>query len=149
MRDGVQFERHLQGVGCRWADQARTRCPLYARGSGRKAGERVRITVRLIKATTGAHLWAERFDGSFGAVFDLQDKAAFRVAGAIEPVLQAAETRSHLIIFLDGSSRHREAIISLADASLKHSPYCCSRAKRCRSIRLSDSWRADAPDPTG
>ena len=42
-------------------------------GSVRKGGNRVRITGQLIDATTGAHLWADRFDGSLEDVFDLQD----------------------------------------------------------------------------
>jgi adenylate cyclase len=61
-------------------------------GSARKAGDRVRIGAQLIDATTGAHLWADRFDGSLNDVFDLQDKVASSVAGLIEPALQAAET---------------------------------------------------------
>jgi adenylate cyclase len=61
-------------------------------GSVRKAGGRVRITAQLIDAETGAHLWAERFDGSLEDVFDLQDQIAVSVAGVIEPALQAAET---------------------------------------------------------
>jgi adenylate cyclase len=62
-------------------------------GSVRKAGNRVRITGQLIEAETGAHLWAERFDGLLEDVFDLQDKVASSVAGVIEPALQAAEIR--------------------------------------------------------
>jgi adenylate cyclase len=61
-------------------------------GSVRKAGTRVRITGQLIDTSTGAHLWADRFDGSLEDVFDLQDKVAISVAGVIEPALQAAET---------------------------------------------------------
>jgi TolB-like protein/tetratricopeptide (TPR) repeat protein len=61
-------------------------------GSVRKAGGRVRITGQLIDAETGAHLWADRFDGSLEDVFELQDKVASSVAGVIEPALQAAET---------------------------------------------------------
>ena len=61
-------------------------------GSVRRAGGRVRITGQLIDATTGAHLWADRFDSSLEDVFDLQDKVASSVAGVIEPALQAAET---------------------------------------------------------
>jgi adenylate cyclase len=61
-------------------------------GSVRKAGGRVRITAQLIEAQSGAHLWADRFDGSLEDVFDLQDKVASSVAGVIEPALQAAET---------------------------------------------------------
>ena len=54
---------------------------------------RVRITAQLIDAASGAHLWADRFDGSLEDVFDLQDKVATSVAGVIEPALQAAEMR--------------------------------------------------------
>src|ERR1700737_4509203 len=62
-------------------------------GSVRKAGQRVRITGQLIDATTGTHLWADRFDGSLEDVFDLQDRVGVSVAGVIEPTLQAAEIR--------------------------------------------------------
>jgi adenylate cyclase len=62
-------------------------------GSVRKAAQRVRITAQLIDAQTGAHLWADRFDGSLEDVFDLQDKVATSVGGVIEPALQAAEMR--------------------------------------------------------
>ena len=61
-------------------------------GSVRRGGNRVRITAQLIDATTGAHVWADRFDGSIEDVFELQDKVASSVAGVIEPALQAAET---------------------------------------------------------
>jgi adenylate cyclase len=61
-------------------------------GSVRKAGDRVRIAAQLIDTATGVHLWADRFDGALDDVFALQDKVASRVAGAIEPALQAAET---------------------------------------------------------
>jgi TolB-like protein/class 3 adenylate cyclase len=61
-------------------------------GSVRKAGQRVRITAQLIGTTTGAHLWADRFDGPLEDVFNLQDQVASSVAGVIEPALQAAET---------------------------------------------------------
>jgi TolB-like protein len=62
-------------------------------GSVRKAGQRVRITGQLIDATTGAHLWADHFDGSLEDIFGLQDRVAISVAGVIEPALQAAEMR--------------------------------------------------------
>ncbi len=60
-------------------------------GSVRKAGSRVRISGQLIDAATGAHLWADRFDGQLQDVFDMQDRVASSVAGVIEPALQAAE----------------------------------------------------------
>jgi TolB-like protein/class 3 adenylate cyclase/Tfp pilus assembly protein PilF len=62
-------------------------------GSVRRASQRVRITAQLIEAATGAHLWADRFDGSLEDVFDLQNQVAASVAGIIEPTLQAAEIR--------------------------------------------------------
>jgi hypothetical protein len=62
-------------------------------GSVRKGGGRARITAQLIETETGAHLWADRFDGSLEDVFDLQDQVATTVAGVIEPTLQAAEVR--------------------------------------------------------
>ena len=62
-------------------------------GSVRKDGRRVRISAVLIDATTGAHLWADRFDGSLEEIFDLQDQVAVSIAGIIEPTLQAAEIR--------------------------------------------------------
>jgi TolB-like protein len=60
-------------------------------GSVRKAGNRVRITGQLIDAGTGAHLWAERFDGGLEDIFDLQDQVTASVVGAIEPKLEQAE----------------------------------------------------------
>jgi len=65
-------------------------------GSVRKAGNRVRITGQLIEASTGAHLWAERFDGALEDVFELQDTVTERVVGAIEPSVRQAEiNRAH------------------------------------------------------
>jgi TolB-like protein/class 3 adenylate cyclase len=61
-------------------------------GSVRKAAGRVRISAQLVEAETGAHLWADRFDGSLEDVFELQDNVASSVAGVIEPALMAAET---------------------------------------------------------
>jgi len=62
-------------------------------GSVRKAGGRVRITAQLIDVETGAHLWADRFDGRLEDVFELQDQVAISAAGVVEPTLQAAEIR--------------------------------------------------------
>src|SRR5271156_3507921 len=60
-------------------------------GSVRKAGQRVRITGQLIDATTGNHIWADRFDGALDDIFDLQDRVASSVVGAIEPRLRLSE----------------------------------------------------------
>src|SRR5215469_6002240 len=60
-------------------------------GSVRQSGERVRITGQLIDASNGAHLWVDRFDGALAEVFDLQDRVATSVVGAIAPRLEDAE----------------------------------------------------------
>jgi TolB-like protein/class 3 adenylate cyclase len=65
-------------------------------GSVRKAAGRVRITGQLIDAATGAHLWAERFDGSLEDIFGLQDQVTASVVGAVAPKLEEAEIeRTH------------------------------------------------------
>jgi TolB-like protein/class 3 adenylate cyclase len=60
-------------------------------GSVRKAGNRVRITAQLIDTGTGAHIWADRFDGALDDIFELQDEVASGVAGTIEPKLRQSE----------------------------------------------------------
>jgi adenylate cyclase len=60
-------------------------------GSVRKEENRVRVTVQLIDAATGAHLWADRFEGEFANLFNLQDELTESVVGAIAPELQQAE----------------------------------------------------------
>ena len=60
-------------------------------GSVRKGGNRVRITCQLIDATTGNHLWAERYDGDLTDIFTLQDEITKKVVAAIEPKLLEAE----------------------------------------------------------
>ena len=60
-------------------------------GSVRKAANRVRITGQLVDTATGAHLWAERFDGGLSDVFDLQDQVTESVVGAIAPAVEKAE----------------------------------------------------------
>jgi TolB-like protein len=60
-------------------------------GSVRRAAKRIRITGQLIDAVSGAHLWADHFDGPLEEVFELQDRVASIVAGVIEPTLQVAE----------------------------------------------------------
>ncbi|WP_441242226.1 winged helix-turn-helix domain-containing tetratricopeptide repeat protein [Tardiphaga sp. 768_D3_N2_1] len=60
-------------------------------GSVRRVGERLRIIAQLIDARSGAHLWADRFDGDRSDVFDLQDRITERAVAAIEPTLRIAE----------------------------------------------------------
>lgn len=60
-------------------------------GSVQRAPGRLRITVQLIETGTGAHLWAEKYDGAEDDIFELQDRITEQVAGAIHPSIQKAE----------------------------------------------------------
>jgi TolB-like protein len=60
-------------------------------GSVRKSAKRIRIAGQLIDASSGAHLWADRFEGAIKDVFALQDQVTASVVGAIAPRLQKAE----------------------------------------------------------
>jgi TolB-like protein len=84
-------------------------------GSVRKGGNRVRITAQLIDATNGAHLWADRFDGSLEDVFELQDKVAISVAGVIEPTLRQSE--------IERARRKRPDSLDAYDLYLRALPY--------------------------
>jgi len=60
-------------------------------GSVRKVGNRVRITGQLVDTETGAHIWADRFEGGLEDIFDLQDQITTSVVGAIAPKVEQAE----------------------------------------------------------
>jgi adenylate cyclase len=60
-------------------------------GSVRKGGNHVRITAQLIDASTGNHIWADRYDGDLSDIFALQDAITKKVVAAIEPKLLEAE----------------------------------------------------------
>jgi adenylate cyclase len=60
-------------------------------GSVRKSGNRVRVTAQLVEATTGRHLWAERYDRDLADIFSVQDEITASVAGAIQPALERSE----------------------------------------------------------
>ncbi len=60
-------------------------------GSVRKAADHIRITVQLIDATAGSHLWVERYDRLLKDIFAVQDEISQSIAAAIEPELGAIE----------------------------------------------------------
>jgi TolB-like protein/class 3 adenylate cyclase len=60
-------------------------------GSVRKAGNRVRINAQLIDATTGGHLWAERYDSEMGDLLTLQDRITGKIVAALAVKLTAGE----------------------------------------------------------
>ena len=65
-------------------------------GSIRKAGQRIRVTAQLIEGTSGAHIWAERYDRQLDDIFELQDEITETISAAIEPELGNFE-RSRLL----------------------------------------------------
>jgi TolB-like protein len=77
----VDIRRAAQELGVRYVLE----------GSVRRSGGRVRVTGQLIDATSGHHLWADRFDGGGADIFDLQDQIVARVVGAVAPQLEKAE----------------------------------------------------------
>ena len=129
-------------------------------GSVRKAANRVRIIGQLIDAATGAHLWADRFDGRLDDIFDLQDQVTSGVVGAIEPKLRLAEierasrkpTQSldaydlYLRARAESRKRTREghaAAIRLARKALECDPaYAPAMAQiaNCRVYQLARGW---------
>jgi adenylate cyclase len=98
-------------------------------GSVRKAGNRVRITGQLVDATTGAHIWVDRFDGALDDIFDLQDQVASSVAGAIEPKLRQSE--------IERASRKPTANLTAYDLYLR---------ALAQSYRFTEEGLAEAVD---
>src|SRR5579871_6699449 len=62
-------------------------------GSVRKSGSRIRITAQLIDATTGGHVWAERFDRNLIDIFDVQDDVTARIVSALSVNLTSGDLR--------------------------------------------------------
>ena len=62
-------------------------------GSVRKGGNRLRITAQLIDATTGKHVWAERYDREIADIFDVQDEVTQAIVGAVAPEFLSIEAK--------------------------------------------------------
>ncbi len=74
-RDGARDLRRVSAeLGARY----------IVEGSVRRAGPRVRITAQMIDGTTGANLWAERYDRQLDDIFDLQDEITMAIATALQ-----------------------------------------------------------------
>jgi tetratricopeptide (TPR) repeat protein len=84
-------------------------------GGVRKSGARLRVTAQLVEAETGAHLWADKFDGALEDVFDLQDQITDRVVGIVEPNVQKSE--------VERSRRKRPESLDAHDLYLRALPY--------------------------
>jgi TolB-like protein len=72
-----------QELGVRYLIQGGIQC----------AGTRLRVTVQLIDAITGSHLWAERFDRDRGELFEIQDEIVANLARMLDVELISAESR--------------------------------------------------------
>jgi TolB-like protein len=105
--------------------------PYVLEGSLRKAGDRVRIAVQLINSTTGAQIWGGRFDGTLDDIFELQDRVASGVVGAIEPRLRRAE--------IERTGRKPTASLDAYDLYLRAQAQAYKRTREslAESIRLS------------
>jgi adenylate cyclase len=108
-------------------------------GSVRKAADRVRITGQLIDATTGAHVWAERYDRKSDDIFALQDEITLSVVGAIEPSLRSAE--------VERAKRKRPDSLDAYDLVLQALPDVYSRMPEQAKKALVLAKRAIALDP--
>ena len=88
-------------------------------GGVRKAGNRLRINAELLDTATGAHLWAERFDGDIMDVFKLQDDITEKVVAVVEPSVQKSE--------IERSRRKHPESLDAYDLYLRAVPYTASQ----------------------
>jgi adenylate cyclase len=135
-------------------------------GSVRRAGEKLRITAQLIDASTGAHLWADRYDGSIDDVFDLQDRITERVVGAITPRLVAAElvrSRSKRPENLDAYDLYLRTLAAIREMTRENNEQALDYVKRALqldpdyaavaglgawayTLRVTQDWCGNLPD---
>ena len=108
-------------------------------GSVRKSGRRVRVTAQLIDAETGAHLWADRFDGELEEIFDMHDRVATEVVSAIEPNLRHAE--------IERSRRKPTASLDAYDLYMRASAAFTEPSGRNLRAALDFTQQAIARDP--
>lgn len=109
-------------------------------GSVQRAGGRVRITVQLIETETGAHIWAEKYDGSLDDIFDLQDSITEQVAGALQPSIRLAE--------IDRVGRKRPQDLGAYDYTMrafKH-VWALEKDETAKGLRLLDEALSIEPD---
>jgi adenylate cyclase len=108
-------------------------------GSVRRAGSRVRITGQLIDAVSGAHLWADRYEGELADVFDLQDRMTEQVIGALHPSLRSAE--------VERARRKRPASLDAYDLVMQALPDVWSLERQANGRAEATLLRALRIDP--
>ena len=62
-------------------------------GSVRKLGDNLRVTAQLVDATTDEHLWAEKYDGTLGDVFSMQEEVSRAIVHALKLEIGPEEAR--------------------------------------------------------
>jgi adenylate cyclase len=108
-------------------------------GSVQRAGGKLRITVQLIETTSGAHLWAEKYDGVDSELFDLQDRITEQVAGALQPSIQKAE--------IDRAARKRPHDMGAYDYAMRAIRHVWMQEKEESAIALELLEKSLAIDP--
>jgi adenylate cyclase len=98
-------------------------------GSLRKARDRVRITAQLVDATTGNHIWSDRYDGTVEDIFDLQDRITESVVGTIQSSILRAE--------VERTKRKRPESLDAYDHVLRAFPYVWALDETANTLALS------------
>ena len=89
-------------------------CAISWKAASVRSGSRVRVTAQLVEAETGAHLWADKFDGELKDVFDFQDRITDSVVGIVEPSVRRSE--------IERSRRKRPESLDAYDLYLRALP---------------------------
>ena len=133
-------------------------------GSVRRAATSIRVTAQLIEASSGQHLWADKYDGPMDQVFELQDRITSSLVGTIEPKLRAAElarTRRKPPDRLDAFDLFLQALshaslmsatslaraIELLDAAIALSPTYAQALAYGAHVRALRPFHRFSPDP--
>ena len=108
-------------------------------GGVRKSGNRLRVTAQLVEAETGAHLWANRYDGYAEDIFTFQDRITDSVVGIVEPSLQRSE--------IERARRKRPDNLNAYDLYLRALPHTATSMPDGAAIAIRLLEEALAIDP--
>jgi TolB-like protein/Tfp pilus assembly protein PilF len=108
-------------------------------GSVRRAGDQVRVTVKLTDAAAGRHIWAERFDRDVGDLFAVQDE----ITGVIVNTLVGQVTRRHHKLVVSGGAE----AVNAYDHALKAAELIWTFSPRDTLMARVEAEQAVAIDP--